>query len=197
MDNKTYAIVILAAGSSARLGRPKQIVEWNDSTLLNHTIAQALPTKRTDVYLALSPTQVNVHSSLEHKVEVIEIVNHEEGMGSTISKCLSSMNLKNYEGVILSVCDQPYISLDIFNSLIQEYESSDCSIVVSKYSTAFGPPSLFSKKHYASLLRLEGDVGAKKMVEDQKVDVSMIDFLKGDIDIDTIEDYEALIQKRK
>ena len=61
-----------------------------------------------------------------------------------------------------AVCDQPYISNEEFNNLINTFENRNSSIIASQYKNGFGPPTLFAKKHYSNLLLMRGNLGAKK-----------------------------------
>ena len=191
LDNK-YAILILAAGSSERLGRPKQLVKWNQTTLLNHTIQEALSSKNTDLYVALGGNLTDVRSSISDEITTIQISNWQDGMGQSISESLNQIPIQKYEAVIISTCDQPFISKSIFEQLINTFESKDSSIIISKYENSYGPPTLFGKSHFESLKSLTGDNGGKKIVRKHFDEVSHIDFKKGDIDIDTEEDVKNL-----
>ncbi len=192
MDKNKYVLLVLAAGSSERLGRPKQLVKWNQSTLLNHTIEQALNTENTDVFVALGGNQIDILPTISRKVPILTIHNWHEGMGSSIAKSMSRINIENYKGIILSVCDQPYISYDIFNKLINKFEKEKSSIIISKYEVATGPPTLFSRIYFNDLLELKGDNGAKKIVKKHNDEIDYILFPTGEIDIDSEADLKIL-----
>lgn len=199
MGKNKYAILILAAGSSERLGRPKQLVKWNQSTLLNHTIEQACKSSHTDVYIALGGNQAEIRPSITLAIPIINIPNWRDGMGSSISRSLAYITTKNYEAIILSVCDQPYISCHIFEALIRKFEKENLSIVTSNYKNSSGPPTLFARKHFPALLKLKGDVGAKKVVKNNLSEATKVQFSDGDIDIDTEDDlyYLTISNKEK
>ncbi|MDF1694258.1 MAG: nucleotidyltransferase family protein [Saprospiraceae bacterium] len=192
MDKLRYAIIILAAGGSRRLGHPKQMVGWESSTLLNHTIKQANQVSNSDVFVTLGDCFDEIHSSIKEKVHIIFHPEWYHGMGSTISFSVSKIQLKKYKGVILSVCDQPYISTDNFVNLINKFESSSAKIVVSEYRNGQGPPTLFSQEIVKDLMKISGDNGAKSIIKKYKNDVVSTCFYGGEIDIDTVEDLEKL-----
>ena len=98
----------------------------------------------------------------------------------------------NADAVILMVCDQPFITSDILNNLIETYSNSGRGIVACSYDNTFGPPVLFSKKYFPELLQLKGDIGARKIIDQHFVDVALVDFPRGSIDIDTEADYLKL-----
>ena len=193
LDRKNkYAILILAAGESKRLGRPKQLVSWMDTTLLNHTITSALATKKADVMVALGAYQSMILPTLTGNISILEIKNWSEGMGATMSSCFNQISFERYQGIIISVCDQPYISEKVFSDLLYRFEAGQKTIIVSQYNEGKGPPTLFSNIYLPKLKELNGDVGAKSLIRQNNSEVEYITFEKGNIDIDQIEDLQNL-----
>jgi len=190
-ENK-YAILILAAGESKRLGRPKQLVPWKGSTLLNHTIDQALAVGHSDVFVAVGSSKSMISSIVSENVTLLEISNWNEGMGTSIARSIDHIDTSYYSAIIISVCDQPFISTSIYNDLISAYESGNSTIIISQYLNGNGPPSLFSKVHFRELKTLEGDNGAKRIVKNNLSNRDFVQFEKGYIDIDTVEDLNQL-----
>jgi molybdenum cofactor cytidylyltransferase len=90
------------------------------------------------------------------------------------------------------VCDQPHISSSVLNALITKQQKTTKQIVTCNYGESIGPPALFHKKYFRELAKLNGDVGARNIIEQNMHDVATILFPEGKIDIDTEEDYEAL-----
>jgi len=189
LDNpKKYAILILAAGASTRLGHPKQMVNFNDQTLLNHAIREAQASEVGDIFVALGSDAALIDESVEYSVRMLHISQWNKGMGSTIAESIQKIGIKSYDGVILSVCDQPYLSRKHFVCLAKSASADVFSIILSDYGQAKGPPSYFSSIYSEELLQLTGDQGAKSIVKKHKDRVGYIDFKKGNIDIDTRED---------
>lgn len=193
--NKT-GIIILAAGNSSRLGRPKQLLEYKESTLLKNAISEAL--KVEDSFLIIV-TGSN-HDLIEKELNLLEITfsyNPEWGMGmsSSIVKGISDLLLLNpdCEQCILAVCDQPFVTNSVFENLIGESKRKNKGIAASAYSETLGTPVLFHKKYFKELLELKGQEGAKKLIKKHAEDVVSVSFEKGNIDIDTEEDYSKLI----
>jgi molybdenum cofactor cytidylyltransferase len=90
------------------------------------------------------------------------------------------------------VCDQPYVSSELINDLIAKQKETGKTIVACNYGETFGPPALFHKSLFHELMHLKGDVGARKIIQHHSNEVATILFTKGNIDIDTKEDYNAL-----
>jgi molybdenum cofactor cytidylyltransferase len=189
----TIAIVILAAGESSRLGSPKQLLKYSGVPLLQHAAEAAQSSNVANVLVVLGAHADVINDALNNAA-VNTIVNTEwkEGMASTIRcglQTLVEMHPK-LEAVIFMVADQPFVSADLLNNLVDMYRKEQHSIVASKYETTFGTPVLFGKQFFPELLQLTGDVGAKSLVRKYMNEAAFVSFPNGEIDIDTVEDYQ-------
>lgn len=188
-------IVILAGGASTRLGRPKQLLQYRGKTLLNHAVNEAINAKADAVVVILGKNADLFEGEIDNQeVSVVINKNWKEGMASSVRLGLDSLlKSKPYiDAVILMVCDQPHISSSVLNELITKQQKTTKQIVTCNYGESIGPPALFHKKYFRDLAKLNGDVGARNIIEQNMHDVAMILFPEGKIDIDTEDDYEAL-----
>lgn len=199
MENKLphrTAIIILAAGNSSRLGRPKQLLPYKESTLLKNTISVALKVQNVFVVVVVGANHEVIQNGLNfEEVKICFNAEWETGMSSSIEKGISELVLlsPDCEQCILAVCDQPFVSNSIFENLIKEHHTTKKGIVASAYSETLGTPVLFHKKYFNELLELKGQEGAKKLIKKHFDDVVSVSFEKGNVDIDTEEDYSKLI----
>lgn len=195
-QNKT-AIIILAAGNSSRLGRPKQLLKFKESNLLRNTISEALITTNSFVLVVTGADNLNIEKELNSS-QVLLCFNEdwETGMASSIVKGLNELLKLNpdCEKCIFAVCDQPFVTSSIFENLINEYHKTKKGIIASAYSETLGTPVLFHKKYFNDLLELSGQDGAKKIIKKYLKDTVSVPFVKGDIDIDTEDDYNKLFE---
>lgn len=199
MENKLHSktgIIILAAGNSSRLGRPKQLLKYKESTLLKNTISVALKIENSFVIVVTGSS----HDLIEKEFNLPEIVfsfnsEWESGMSSSIKKGIRELLFlkPDVEQCVLTVCDQPFVNSSVFENLINKSHKSRKGIVASAYSETLGTPVLFRKKYFKELLDLKGQEGAKKLIKKHSDDVVSVPFEKGNIDIDTEEDYDKLI----
>jgi molybdenum cofactor cytidylyltransferase len=191
------ACLLLAAGSSSRMGKPKMLLPFNGKTLLQHAIDEV--NKLSDNKLLVVTGRhhdLTEKILLEQKISFVENKNWEEGMGSSIQTGMQYI-LEKYsepENVIILVCDQPYLSSSLLLQLIAAQEQTGRGISVSAYDNTFGTPVLFTKKYFNQLVLFNGQAGAKKIVYQFIEDTVAVDFPKGNIDIDTLEDYEQLLK---
>ena len=188
-------IVILAAGASTRLGKPKQLLQYRGKTLLDHAVSEAINAKADAIVVILGKNAEIFQKEIDkEKVYVVINKDWEEGMASSVRLGLNTLlNSKPYmDAVIFMVCDQPYISSSVLNDLIITQQKTTRQIVTCNYGESIGPPALFHKKYFKELVKLSGDTGARKIIQRNMNDVATILFPEGKIDIDTEEDYENL-----
>lgn len=188
-------IVILAAGASTRLGKPKQLLKYNGRTLLGHAVKEALNSDADAVVVMLGNNAEQCRKEMdEKKIHVIVNSAWEEGMASSVRFGLDTLlHYKPYiDAVIFMVCDQPHISLSVLNELIATQQRTTKQIVTCDYGQSLGPPALFHKKYFPEIMQLTGDAGAKKIIQQHINDVATVSFPEGKIDIDTQADYDAL-----
>jgi molybdenum cofactor cytidylyltransferase len=187
-------VIILAAGSSSRLGQPKQLLEFKGKTLLEIAVEAAQNSLADSSVIVLGANaDLIVEKILHTKVDRVVNENWENGMASSMQKGLKYlMQNSDNDQIILMLSDQPFVDSKILNLLIENKLNTNSEIIACRYKETFGVPVLFTKKYFPELLSLTGNEGAKKLVMAHQDDLYAIDFPKGAIDIDTLEDYLKL-----
>jgi molybdenum cofactor cytidylyltransferase len=196
MDHQV-AIVILAAGTSSRLGRPKQLEIVHDKSLLNHTIDIALATSIEKIVVVLGARFDEIKEHIKGKnVTCVENKSWSLGLSTSIIYGLDWIleNNLNINKIIFMVCDQPYIHNELLTSLINTQIKTQLPIVASEYSGIKGIPALFDKSMFGLLKELTGDSGAGKIIKKYPNLVASVPFEKGVVDIDCDEDLTKLNQ---
>jgi molybdenum cofactor cytidylyltransferase len=196
MSSTNTAIIILAAGSSSRLGRPKQLLSYQHKSLLDNTIEEAKKATDGAVLVILGGNHALIEKNITRSaISIVYNPDWEEGMSSSIRLGLAVLKNENaaLKNVILTVCDQPFITAEVFGGLIQEAETSGKGIVASSYGGTLGTPVWFDQLYFNELFLLKGTEGAKKVVKKFAAQVASVTFEKGEIDIDTPEDYNRLL----
>lgn len=192
---KDCAVIILAAGQSSRLGKPKQLLKYQNKTLLQHAIDTAKQTSIENIIVVLGSNADTILKEIETSaIQVVKNDNWQSGMASTI-RCgiQASQTLRaTIQAAILMVCDQPFVTSDLLSILIKKQEETGKPIIASRYGDTIGTPALFCKQFFAQLMDLSGDTGAKKIMIEYGDLLDSVPFSQGGIDIDTIDDYEAL-----
>ena len=192
------AIVILAAGKSARLGQPKQLLPFKGKSLISHCVDIARKVVG-DVVVVTGAERKRVESEIKNSgVEIVYNPEWEEGMASSIRSGLTYVTEKNPDisGVLFMVCDQPFVTVDLLHKLINEKVLSANDIIACCYSEVAGTPVLFDKSIFSELMGLTGDVGARKIIIKNKGRMSTVDFPLGNVDMDTADDYKKLLMQK-
>jgi len=190
--------LLLAAGSSSRMGKPKMLLAFNGKTFLQHAIDEIKNSNTSGLIVVTGCYhQQLTEILLPQQINFFENKNWEEGMGASIQTGIDYI-MQQYpatDNIIIAVCDQPYISSSLLNELITAKQKTGKGIIAAAYNNTEGTPVLFDKKYFKELAQLNGQYGAKKIVQQHRNDIMTIDFPEGVIDIDTAEDYESLLRK--
>lgn len=186
-----YAI-ILAAGASSRLGRPKQLLQWQDRPLLTHTIniADSLLNNRVIVVLGAHAYEIQSAIALD-KVRVVPNPNWQEGIASSIRAGINALPT-SAEAALLLLCDQPLIKHEHLHALLRAWQSEPTRIVASHYHDSVGVPALFPAEYFGELLTLQGDRGAKRLLLEHREALVEIPLKQAELDIDHTEDFHRL-----
>jgi molybdenum cofactor cytidylyltransferase len=194
----SYGIILLAAGQSARLGKPKQLLKYKGNTLLAHSLQIAIETQLQPIITVLGANLDVLKESIPPLNTTI-IINQawSEGMASSIRCGMEELGkiAPATAGVIIMVCDQPYVTPKLLTDLVEKHQHSSKPIIASIYNNNIGTPALFDKTIFALLLSLKGDSGAKKIMKSNPDWVETVNFPFGEIDIDTTEDYALLMKE--
>ena len=196
--NKTGKIggILLAAGGSSRLGRPKQLVEFQGKTLIRRA-AETLVCSQCEPIVVVLGAEIERSTAELNGLDVAICINEkwQTGMSSSIISGLRSLLTiePNLHAVVITLCDQPHVNSVDIDNLITAFKVSGPPIVAAKYGETTGVPALFSRKLFDDLLQLEGDKGARQLIQHNFESVETIEIEKAAIDIDKLDDADRLI----
>lgn len=182
--------LILAAGGSSRLGRPKQLVRIREKTLLEQAVTMALNSGLQQLYVVLGACFDEIEPTISHlPVTIIRNEQWQEGMGGSISRGMNAiLEAGRHEAVLIMLCDQLHITAEHLQALSEAYEQKKGSIVVTDYGVQKGVPAIFDRSYFPELEKLSGDTGAKKILQQHADRLHSISFEQALIDVDTPED---------
>jgi len=159
------AAVVLAAGSSRRLGRPKQLEPWGDTNLLGHVVerTRSFPVDEIWVVLGHETERMLAETPLED-VFVVENLEWEEGLASSLRVGLDALTrLSRCDRALIVIGDQPEISSSVVEELFRSHSDSGKPVTVPKYRYSWGNPVLVERSLWPRLMSLEGDEGAQRL----------------------------------
>lgn len=193
-------VVILAAGSSSRLGYAKQLLRFKGKSLIRQVTDEVLQLGTPNAIVVLGAEQDAVAQELQDS-GVRTCVNPawSSGMGSSLRVGVQHLLDINADlcSIIISVCDQPFLTTAVFRQLYQTYEQSEKEIVTCQYGadpSHIGVPTLFGRKYFEKLTQLGDEKGAKVLLQQHQDDVATVPFSQGNIDIDTQDDTAQLME---
>jgi len=186
------AAIVLAAGASRRLGQPKQLLRLHGETLLRRTILAAKESGCSPVLTVLGAFHDQLRSEAESSGAIVLINdNWEEGIASSIRCGVQSLDDQT-SAVVLLACDQPHLSAHHLRGLIERWQASHCDLVASEYAGTKGVPALFAQSLSPHLLNLQGDQGARALMQRSDLKIEAIPWSEGAFDVDVIEDAKVL-----
>ena len=180
--------LILAAGESSRLGRPKQLIQFRGKSLIRRIVDAADEA-------GCAPIAVVIGS--DGKKMAPELERTRAAIGTSIRAGMQNLVEcgRDLDAVILLVCDQPLVEKELIEQLIACYGEAGKTIIASSYSGTLGVPAFFDRSHFEELLTLADDSGGKSIIISRRESVVEFPFPPGNLDIDTLADYERLIAK--
>lgn len=189
-------IVILAAGSSSRLGKPKQLLPLSNKVLVAHIADEALQAGLKTAVVTGSYGSEVAQALAGKEVMIVQNECWEKGMGASISVGVAAILAEHGDlrNIITAVCDQPFVSAELFQTLKRKKRKGGKGIVACSYDDTLGTPVLFDAVYFNELQGLKGKEGAKKLLKEYADDVFPYSFEGGSFDIDTEEDYHLFMK---
>ena len=194
-DSARVSAVILAAGTSSRMGQAKQLLALGESTMLAQTLAHVQAATLHEIVLVLGASAEAIRRQLPSSQQLKIVVNqaYQQGIASSLRTGLSAVD-PNSDAALIILGDQPFIRPQTLNRIVEEYRRSQAQIVIPMHRGQRGNPVLLDRSVFAEVMALEGDVGSRAIFAkhlDQIVNVEVED--EGIVlDLDDPADYERL-----
>jgi molybdenum cofactor cytidylyltransferase len=189
--------LILGAGSSSRLGQPKQLLPFRGTTLLGWVIRQAACAAGLDeVIVVLGRASDEIRNQVDFgNAKVVENTVFTQGCASSYRAGLSALDPQS-DAIMILLGDQPEVSPYIIDRMAQECRESDSEIMLASYRGRKGHPMIFAKSLFDKLSQLHGDKAAWKIVDANLKTLREVAFdLPFPEDIDTEEDFRRLTEQ--
>lgn len=195
-DRFRCGLVLLAAGASQRMGRPKQLLPLGAQPLLRRVAAQALAAPVAPVVVVLGARADEIAPALAGLAVRIAInAQWAAGMGSSLRLGAQSLlrQAPELDALIVALADQPdALGGEHAARLIDAHRATGRGIAASVAAGRTQPPVLFGRTWFPRLLALDGAVGAHRLLDERPDDVALVP-LAAAADLDTPDDYERFI----
>jgi len=184
--------LILAAGGSRRLGRPKQLLRWQGRTLLERAIDDAREVLHEKVVVVLGAHAEPIRAAVDlSQVATVHNPDWQDGLASSLRSGIEALPASAAAALIL-LCDQPLIRAAHLVTMLDAWRNEPGRIVASQYDLSCGVPALFPAAYFDRLKTLTGDKGAKPLLIEFDSCVIKIPLAQAELDIDTRSDFERL-----
>ncbi len=193
----SLGVIILAAGESARMGEPKQLLPFRGTTLLGHAIATAreMPEAEIVVVLGAHAEQIRPHvTAADPGVLIAENPAWAEGMSGSIRAGLLALTGAHPEisAALFLVCDQPLLASAVLHDLVEAQERTGRPIAACEYGGTLGVPALFARSLFSELFTLQGTAGARQLIQRHREETVGVPCEAATMDVDTPADYARL-----
>ena len=193
MKNLKTAAIILAAGTSKRMGEPKQLINWQGKTFLNHVIYKVSQCELSPIIIVLGAYRDKIIQTIIQNPQIKIIQNNKWTQGISTSVKLGIKNLpNNIDNVIIFLADQPQVRMDTIESLIKKASNSSADVIVPIKNNKKGNPILIKSNLFKEIDQLIGDKGFKQILNNFSQD--FIESKDDSIffDVDFLEDLDEL-----
>lgn len=190
--------VVLAAGSSRRMGAPKQLLDFGGRPLLELIVSQACTARLDDVVVVLGDRSEQICDLVDFgRACLICNPDHLSGMASSLLAGIAALDDEVGRAVVI-LGDQPDISAGLIDALLEVQESSSLPAAALSFDGLLHPPVVLARELWADLQSLEGDVGCRALIRQRPELVAALSGGSGHkhpADIDTPEDYERAVKR--
>ncbi len=196
-ETKMISAILLAAGKSRRMGKPKLLMPFGQSTIVGQAIDNLLSSVVDEVIVVVGYRAKEAIKTLVTKpIRLVTNPGYEQGMSTSIIAGLNIVD-SQAQAVMLALGDQPLVNSQTINKLVKGFYNHDKGIAVPTCQGRRGHPIIFAIKYREKLLELKGDMGGRQIIKDHPDDILEVAVnCEGIyIDIDTVDNYH--LEKKK
>jgi molybdenum cofactor cytidylyltransferase len=190
---ESIAGIILAAGASRRMGRPKQLMLWRGTPFICRVARTALDAGLSPVVIVTGAEADEVRAALaDLPVEIVHNPNWAEGQSTSVRTGLQALPLETMAAIFL-LADQPHVPTALVRALLEQHAQTRSPIVAPMIDGQRGNPVLFDRSTFSDLMSLHGDAGGRLVFSRYPITDVLWDDSSLLLDVDTLEDYERLL----
>ena len=191
--------MILAAGESKRMGKPKLLLPFGEKTIIETIVETIVSSKVEQTLVILGSDREKIEEKIKnYPVKIVYNRDFRSGMLSSIQCGFKSLP-EETRAVLVVLGDQPTISTTVINKLIDAYRSSGKGIVLPAYKKERGHPVIIDVKYGKEVENLSPEVGLRGTVYNHPEDILEVDMETSSIfqDIDSESDYKRELEKKE
>jgi molybdenum cofactor cytidylyltransferase len=195
MIPRRIGAIVLAAGASTRMGRPKQLLRLGGKALVCRAAGAAVEAGCRPVVVVTGAFAAEVEAELSDlPISIVRNERWSAGMGSSLKAGAAAVLAADPEvaGVVVLLCDQPYLTAAVIERLVTAWEMGGKPNAASGYNGAAGPPCCFGGPALERFIDLPDDAGAKRILESDPAAVCIVPWEDGRFDVDTADDWAEI-----
>ena len=188
--------VVLSAGESSRMGRPKALLPVGNTFFLDRIVASLRQTRVERIVVVLGHNAPALEEKIRHlPVTILVNPDYSRGQLSSLQVALRALEKEAVDGIVLHLVDHPFIDARLVDRMIDEFYATQPLIVVPVCRGRRGHPVIFSRRLFPELLAAPLDEGAKSVVRAHASETLEVATDEEGItcDIDTPEEYRRFI----
>ena len=191
--NGPVAGILLAAGTSSRMGRNKMLFELNGESVLRGAARRALAAGLSPLLVVLGHEAEKSRAELDGlPCEIVINPNYEQGINSSLKAGISAVPAEA-QAVVVMLADMPFVTPEMFSGLIDRYRSTEAPLVISDYEGVNAPPMLYDKSLFGELLAMTGEGCGRQVVKRHREEAEVLAWPPSALaDLDVPEDYERM-----
>ena len=176
MSADRAAALILAAGASTRMGRPKQLLDWGGRPLVRAAAETALAARLDPLLVVVGGARAGVEAALAGlPLMIVANPDYASGQSTSLRAGIGALG-PDAGAVVVLLGDQPFVSAAIVERLVAEWRASAAPIVAPTYAGQRGNPVLFARALFPELLAIQGDQGARAVLAADRARIHLVDF---------------------
>ncbi|MGN6735025.1 MAG: nucleotidyltransferase family protein [Candidatus Binatia bacterium] len=191
--------VVLSAGESSRMGRPKALLPIDGETFIERIVVALKQTRVGKIIVILGHNASELQPKISHlPVEILINTDYKLGQLSSLQLAVRHLQLdRDCDGMLVHLVDHPYLTPALVQEMIRRFYETKKRIIVPKFHGKRGHPVIFSRELFAELLSAPVDQGAKAVVNAHRADTLEVETEEAGIalDIDTPELYEQHVRR--
>lgn len=191
------AAIVLAAGSSTRMGRNKLLLEVEGETLVRRVVRAACSAGLDRVVVVLGHEEARVRAQLEGlSCEMVVNPDHARGAGTSVHTGVRHV-ASDAAAVVIVLADMPRVSAAMIAALVDRYRTTRAPVVFSRYGDLQAPPTLYDRALFGELLAIDDDRGGKPVVLRHQAEAEAVVWPESALhDIDSPDDYDRIAKPR-
>jgi molybdenum cofactor cytidylyltransferase len=185
--------ILLAAGRSTRMGRPKQLLDWHGVPLVRHVAAIALQSSLQELLIVTGSESGRVRAALSGiPARIVQNDSFDAGQSSSLRAGIAALGPEVAAAIVLLV-DQPLLQPATIDALIAAWQPP-CRIVAPRFAGRRGNPVLFDRALFGEIAAISGDRGARDVIRAHESALCLVDVDDAGVaaDLDTPDDYRRL-----